>query len=90
MRVATVQGPRRSSVFERTDLTLECIRRHYACDQRHPLAKVTNAYSDFFELFVDFRKILDFFHFQDLVTPDYEVRYFLPLDPFHRAGTPAT
>ena len=34
---------------------------------------------------------MDFFHFQDLVTPDYaEVRFFLPFDNFQRSGTPAT
>jgi hypothetical protein len=32
-----------------------------------------------------------FFHFQDLVTPDYdEVRFYLPFDNFKRSGMPAT
>ncbi|WP_159619457.1 DUF6994 family protein [Arthrobacter zhaoguopingii] len=89
-RVQTMNQARKSSVFDRMDLTLECIRRYYAGDPRHPLNKITEAYGEFFELFEDFRNFVDFFHFQDLVTPDYKVRYFLPLDPFKCAGTPAS
>ncbi|WP_181037433.1 DUF6994 family protein [Arthrobacter sp. ZGTC412] len=85
----------RSRISDRIDLTLECIRRHYAGEPESPLADVINAYADFFALFGQreegFRCFVDFFHFQDLVTPDYnEVRFFLPFDNFLRRGTPAT
>jgi hypothetical protein len=34
---------------------------------------------------------VDFFHLQDLVTPDYkEVWFYLPFDNFEDSGTPAT
>ena len=81
----------RLSVGDRMDLTLECIRRHYAGEQESPLAGVLNAYADFFALFDGFAEFVDFFHLQDLVTPDYNgVRFYLPFDNFERPGTPAT
>ena len=72
------------------DLTFECIRRHYTGDQESPLASVLNAYADFFALFDGLTECVDFFHLQDLVTPDYKVRFYLPLDNFERSGMPAT
>ncbi|WP_240484323.1 DUF6994 family protein [Pseudarthrobacter sulfonivorans] len=81
----------RSLIADRMDLTLECIRRHYAGEPESPLAGVLNAYADFFALFDGFKEFVDFFHLQDLVTADYdEVRFFLPFDNFKRRGTPAT
>ncbi|WP_425863710.1 DUF6994 family protein [Arthrobacter sp. TWP1-1] len=81
----------RLKVADRMDLTLECIRRHYAGVPESPLASVLNAYSDFFALFQDFKGFVDFFHFQDLVTPDYDrVQLFLPCDIFEPSGPPAT
>jgi hypothetical protein len=81
----------RPLIADRTDLTLECIRRHYAGEPQSPLADVLTAYADFFALFDGFKEFVDFFHFQDLVTPDYsEVLFFLPFDNFKHRGTPAT
>jgi hypothetical protein len=81
----------RSLIADRMDLTLECIRRHYAGEPESPLADVINAYADFFALFDGFKEFVEFFHFQDLVTPDYEeVRFYLPFDNFKRSGMPAT
>ncbi|MGP4033373.1 DUF6994 family protein [Pseudarthrobacter sp. 1C304] len=81
----------RPRISDRIDLTLECIRRHYAGEPESPLADVINAYADFFALFDGFTEFVDFFHYQDLVTPDYDVvRFFLPFDNFQRRGTPAT
>lgn len=78
-------------IGDRMDLTLECIRRHYAGEPESPLADVINAYADFFKLFDGFKEFVDFFHLQDLVTPDYgNVDFHLPLDNFERPGTPAT
>lgn len=80
----------RHSIADRMDLTLECIRRHYAEEPESPLADVISAYTDFFALFDGFTEFVDFFHLQDLVTPDYkEVRFYLPFN-FERRGTPAT
>jgi hypothetical protein len=74
-----------------SDLTLECIRRHYSGEPGSPLADVTNAYADFFALFDGFKKFIDFFHFQDLVSPDYDkIHFYLPFDNFQRPETPST
>ncbi|MEX5300609.1 DUF6994 family protein [Kocuria sabuli] len=81
----------RLRIADRMDLTLECIRRHYAGEPQSPLADVITAYADFFALFDGFPEFVDFFHFQDLVTPDYaEVRFHLPFNNFERSGTPVT
>lgn len=81
----------RPAIADRMDLTLECIRRHYAEDTDSPLADALSAYGDFFALFDGFREFVDFFHFQDLVTDDYQdVRFFLPLQDFARPGVPRT
>jgi hypothetical protein len=47
------------SIADRFDLTLECIRRHYA---RHnsPLALTLSRYAEFFALFGDFRGYVSF------------------------------
>ncbi|MDJ0457701.1 hypothetical protein PUN71_010855 [Arthrobacter sp. NQ7] len=81
----------RPRIADRIDLTLECIRRHYMGESDSPLADVITAYADFFELFDGFQEFVEFFHFQDLVTPSFdEVGFFLPFDNFKRTGTPAT
>ena len=78
-------------IADRMDLTLECIRRHYAGEAESPLADVIDAYEDFFALFEGFMEFVDFFHLQDLVAPDYnEVHFFLPFMNFDRSGTPST
>lgn len=99
-------GPSGRLIADRMDLTLECIRRHYKGESENAPAgafkdgyaaffAVITAYRDFFELFGQgeqgFKKFVDFFHFQDLVTPDYKaVRFYLPCDNFERSGLPAT
>lgn len=81
----------RSRIADRMDLTLECIRRHYLGRADSPLADVLAAYGDFFALFEDFEEFVDFFHFQDLVTADYEsIQFYLPFEDFSRGGTPLT
>jgi len=89
----TARGFGRSGrlIADRMDLTLECIRRHYAGEAESPLADVINAYGDFFALFEGFGEFVEFFHLQGLVAPDYnEVRFFLPFTNFDRPGTPST
>jgi hypothetical protein len=77
-----------SKIYDRFDLTLECIRRHYEIEES-PLAEVFTRYRHFFSLFRDFKQYVDFFLLQDLVTCDYQIKYFLPFDEFERKGAPA-
>lgn len=77
-------------IADRMDLTLECIRRHYAGEPGSPLAGVTDAYADFFKLFDGFEEFVEFFHFQDLMDEHGKVEFYLPFDNFERHGTPAT
>lgn len=84
----------RAKIADRMDLTLECIRRHYAKEPDSPLADVITNYRDFFELFGTFEKFVEFFHFQDLVTPEGKIAFFLEEDDedkvFTRSGVPVT
>jgi len=59
-----------SAVADRWDLTLECIRRHYA-GEGNPISWCLRMDSWFFDLFVDFKGYVDFFLLQDCVTKDY-------------------
>ena len=47
-------------ISDRWDLTLECIRRHYAGGES-PLSKVIETDKSFYDLFVDFKGYVDFF-----------------------------
>jgi hypothetical protein len=50
-----------------------------------------SSYADFFALFQDFKEFVEFFHFQDLVTRDFDsVLFYLPFDNFERSGHQAT
>ena len=52
---------------------------------------VLRRYTDFFELFGDFRGYVDFFLLQDLVTADCEeVRFFTPFTDFRPYPLPST
>jgi hypothetical protein len=68
------------AISDRFDLTLECIRRHYA-GENSPLTDCLQNYADFFSLFETFEGYVDFFLLQDLVA-DGVVKYFLPFDNF--------
>jgi len=57
-------------IWDRFDLTLECIRLFYE-NKESPLYSVFQRYSDFFNLFCDFRGYVDFFLLQDLVSLNY-------------------
>lgn len=70
-------------IRDRIDLTLECIRRYYQ-GENSPLYKCLCSYKSFFDLFVDFKGYVDFFHLQDLVTKNYSAVEFLTwFDGFH-------
>ena len=78
------------AIKDRIYLTLECIRRHYV-DEDSPLADTLKRYSDFFDLFLDFKGYCEFFLLQDLATTDFEnVKYFLPFTDFTGNQMPKT
>ena len=90
----TINGARgftcRTTIGDRMDLTLECIRRYYLGDTSTPLGATLARYAEFFALFQDFRGYVDHFLLQDLVTEDYQaVRFFLPFDNFVSSPVPA-
>ena len=75
-------------INDRFDLTLECIRRYYL-RKESPLQEVLLRYSDFFELFENFKGYVEFFLLQDLVSNNYEsVNFYLPFDNFKRSSVP--
>lgn len=86
----TINGARGTSakIKDRFDLTLECIRRHYA-NEESPLGETLQRYSSFFCLFGTFRGYVNFFLLQDLVLDDYSsVKFYLPFDNFKRPALP--
>lgn len=90
----TINGARgfHPRIADRFDLTLECIRLHYAGihdKQANPLGEVIERYSTFFELFHDFAGYVEFFHLHDLVSEARtEVNCFLRCDGFQRSPLP--
>lgn len=87
---ATINGARgfHPRIADRFDLTLECIRRHYAGEDS-PLAGALARYAEFFRLFGDFEGYTDFFLLQDLVHGDAQrVRFFHPFDGFLSPAVP--
>jgi hypothetical protein len=84
----TINGARgvNPKIRDRFDLTLECIRRHYR-GADSPLRDVLARYSDFFDLFENFKGYIEFFLLQDLVSSDYStVKFFIT--PFNDFMTP--
>lgn len=75
-------------ISDRFDLTVECIRRHYA-RQSSPLSETLARYDDFFALFQNFNGYVDFFLLQDLVGDDRAaVTFFMPFDDFRTPSVP--
>lgn len=68
-------------IQDRFDLTLECIRRHYA-GESSPLGETLGRYADFFGLFGSFTGYVDFFHLQDLVDADGTIVFLHAFDDF--------
>lgn len=90
-RKPTINGARgmHPKIGDRFDLTLECIRLHYA-GQDSPLSEALARYSTFFDLFGDFAGYVDFFLFQDLVNKDNcSIEFFLPHTDFNSRPYPA-
>jgi hypothetical protein len=77
-----------STISDRFDLTLECIRRYYV-GQPSPLGETLGRYRDFFALFENFTGYTEFFLLQDLITPDRSaVKVFPPFDDFKTRPVP--
>lgn len=74
-------------ISDRFDLTLECIRRHYASEPS-PLGTDLARYRDFFELFGSFGGYCEFFLLQDLLRGGTDVKFWLPFDDFDRSPLP--
>ena len=81
-----------AKIRDRFDLTLECIRRFYEkSPDINPLHSTLERYKDFFELFVDFRGYMEFFHLQGLVDePSRQVRFWTRFDNFNSPALPQT
>ena len=83
------RGMNRSTIADRMDLTLECIRCYYRHNAGTPLGPVIARYHDFFALFNDFKGYVDFFLLQDMVAGDYEtVNFFMPFEGFQSPAVP--
>ena len=80
---------RSPKICDRWDLTLECIRRHYAGEES-PLANACARDRAFFDLFVDFTGYVEFFLLQDCLNPDGSVRIWLGDGAFTSDPLPAT
>jgi hypothetical protein len=77
-------------IADRLDLTVECIRRHYA-GETSPLTDSLARYDKFFALFDDFKGYTEFFLLQDLLSADRaEVKVFPPFHGFDASPLPAT
>jgi hypothetical protein len=75
-------------IKDRIDLTVECVRRHYAGDDApFPLQAVLKRYDSFFELFGTFSGFVEFFLLQDLVC-NGQVEFFLPFHDFSGPALP--
>ncbi len=75
------------SISDRFDLTVECIRRHYA-GETSPMSETLGRYRYFFGLFGDFQGYVDFFLLGDLVDADLGIRFFMPFDDFRTSAVP--
>ena len=76
-------------IYDRFDLSLECIRRFYEGEQS-PLYDTLMRYKDFFDLFVDFSGYVDFFMLQDFIDENGQIKFSLPFDNFIRPPLPQT
>ncbi|MBP6153831.1 MAG: hypothetical protein KA457_03360 [Chitinophagales bacterium] len=87
----TINGARGFNrlISDRLDLTLECIRRYYLCEDS-PLYNVFKRYSSFFDLFNSFKGYVDFFHLQDFINENEQIKFSLSFENFNRSALPQT
>jgi len=90
----TINGARGwdSTIADRFDLTLECVRRYYVGEPSTagPLSAALARYPEFFALFGDFAGFVDFFLLQDLVDEASMVKFFMPFEDFTTSPLPGT
>ena len=69
-------------INDRIDLTLECVRCYFN-NEDSPISETIKRYSNFFNLFSDFKGYCEYFLLQDLVYDNYsKVKFFLPFNDF--------
>ena len=86
----TINGARgiNHKIQDRFDLTLECIRLFYL-KENSPLSVTLERYSQFFNLFDDFRGYVNFFLLQDLVEENYlAVKFWHSFNGFDNSPMP--
>lgn len=91
-RAMTINGARgcHPRIADRTDLTLECIKRHYA-GSTSPLSATLNRYNEFFALFSTFTNYVEFFLLQDAVNPTTgSINFMHSFDDFRTSAVPQT
>lgn len=77
-----------NKIVDRFDLTLECIRLHYA-KKSSPMHKTLARYRKFFDLFVNFKGYVNFFLLNDLVNDNFsEIKFFLASNDFNSPARP--
>jgi hypothetical protein len=70
-------------IADRLDLTIECVRRHYAEDES-PLTPVLEDAAQFFDLWPDWRTWIRWWLLDDLVDAKGRIHWFLPFTEFGR------
>lgn len=78
-----------SKIGDRFDLTLECIRLFYL-ENNSPLFTTLKRYDSFFKLFVNFENYISFFHLQDWLDENKNIRFALPFQSFEQKAIPQT
>jgi len=89
-RKMTINGARGFNplIADRFDLTLECVRRHYA-QEASPLAEVLTRYEEFFNLFQTFENYVEFFFLKNLLTSSGSINFFIKnREPFEDRAYP--
>lgn len=77
-------------IRDRFDLTLECIRLHYA-GEPNALKEALDFHAEFFALFGSFAGYVDHFLLNDLVTPNYQsIKFHKPFESFKGDALPAS
>ncbi len=81
---------RHPRICDRFDLTLECIRRHYAHED-NPMSSCLMRVHQFFDLFGSFEGYTRFWLLDDLVVDDYSaVKAYLAIENFERSALPTS
>ncbi|MCL1810933.1 MAG: hypothetical protein FWG41_01755 [Methanomassiliicoccaceae archaeon] len=86
----TINGEKgcNAGILDRIDLTMECIRRHYA-GESSPMSATLERYASFFGLFGDFKGYVDFFLMQDMVDNSCSVKFLCEFGDFNSSPLPA-